>query len=137
MKMTYVELCQLIESGEQPDKITVDGMDYVWDGWDYGRETCGLHEDFSIEELVNKFDIIVKENPLTDKERNYLKAVINPFIDRVHSITKKVVGDREYILIDCSTEEHDDEASLPYFVKGTTYKHMEANIGYTLEELGL
>ena len=137
MKMTYVELCRLIESGEQPDKITVDGNEYVWDGWDYGRETCDLHADFSIEELVNKFDIIVKENPLTDKERKYLKAVINPFIDRVHSITKKVIGDREYILIDCSTEECGDEATLPYSAKGTTYKHMEENKEYTLEELGL
>jgi len=137
MKMTYVELCQLIESGEQPDKITVDGNEYVWDGWDYGRETCDLHEDFSIQELVNKFDILVKENLLTDEERSYLRDVIRPFRDRVRFIEKRWVGKKEYIRMDCTTKEYSDDAILPVYAKGTTYKHMEENKEYTLEELGL
>jgi len=138
MKMTYVELCQLIESGEQPDKITVDGLEYEWGDGDYiDEDGDDFHNDFDLETLINRSEIIVKENLLTEAERDYLKTVIKPFRYRVNSITKKRVGSVEYIAIDCTAEEFSDEAILPSSPEGTTYKQMEPNKPYTLEELDL
>ena len=74
-----------------------------------------------------------KEEILNDIEKEYLRAVIKPFRDRVGYIVKNLVGDIEYITI-CVTGEF---VNFPYFKKGTIYKGMEQNKEYTLEELGL
>lgn len=78
---------------------------------------------------------ILEEDILTDKEREYLSAVIRPFRDRVEFI-KKVCsfGDEYYIevsLINCECFE------LPYFKGNTMYENMEADKDYTLEDLDL
>lgn len=73
---------------------------------------------------------------LTDKEKDYLSAVIKPFRKDVKYIKKMdfVIKAKEYLLI----KMHDlSTAALPLFEKGTMYKGMEANKTYTLEELGL
>jgi len=137
MKMTYVELCQLIESGEQPEKITIEDEEYVWNGHDYVRLSGDIHSDFFLDDLVNRMEIIVKENVLTDEERDYLKTVIKPFRYKINSITKRRVGCVEFIVMNCDTDGDNDEAVLPSFPKGSTYKNMEPNKDYTLEELEL
>lgn len=88
-----------------------------------------------------------KEPPkpmLTDKEREYLSAVIKPWRDDVQIIKKmettcgpeelETYIPKEYIVI--ITKELDN-AVLPCFEKGKWYKGMETTDGYTLEELGL
>lgn len=74
---------------------------------------------------------------LNDKERAYLKAVIEPFRERVEVIYKGNV------YFENSTEEYigicfkNEETILPHFKKGTMYKDMEINKEYSLEDLNL
>ena len=72
---------------------------------------------------------------LTDKEKAYLSAVINPFREKVEYIQKCFdLGSKAYIYIyvkKCGS------MIFPTFRKGTMYKGMELNKRYTLEELGL
>lgn len=72
---------------------------------------------------------------LTDKEKDYLSAVIKPFREDVAHITKMDItySKREFICIRINREC----IIFPKFAKGTMYKGMEANKKYTLEELGL
>lgn len=74
---------------------------------------------------------------LTDKEKDYLSAVIKPFREDIEYIEKfksNYVG-KEYIYI--VMKKDDDYCKLPRFFKGTMYRGMELNKRYTLEELGL
>ena len=83
------------------------------------------------------------ESPLDDKEKEYLRAVIKPFRDRVIYIKKidMYLGCNkyaEYILGELGNKDDvADTFALPYFPKGSMYKGMETNKKYTLEELGL
>ena len=84
-----------------------------------------------------------KEPILTDKEKEYLSAVIKPFRNRITYIKKadKFWGcnkNYEHIFGRLSnTNDVVDTFELPYFPKGTMYKGMETRKEYTLEELGL
>ena len=78
---------------------------------------------------------------LDEKEKEYLSAVIKPFRDKVISIANYYEEsiDNNFIEIEvkqnyCNENQY---VSLPYFKKGTMYKGMTVNRGYTLEELGL
>lgn len=107
------------------------------------EECCTMFCEECYEWLKQEY----KEPPkpmLTDKEREYLSAVIKPWRDDVQIIKKAETTCRpeeletyipeEYIAI--ITAEFDN-AVLPCFEKGKYYKNMETNEGYTLEELGL
>lgn len=76
---------------------------------------------------------IKKEEILDDIEKEYLRAVIRPFRDRVKYIGKNFSNGSEYISINVNGEW----VIFPYFKKGTMYKGMEINKKYSLEELGL
>ena len=84
---------------------------------------------------------IKKEEILDEKEKEYLRAVIRPFRDRVKYITKiKGCMKNEYIAIyikSINESESGERVPLPYFKKNTMYKGMEQSKKYTLEELGL
>lgn len=71
---------------------------------------------------------------LTEKEFNYLKGVIKPFITKVKSIQKRELGytEQEYIRI---TLVNDDYFDLPYFNENEHYKNMGLEKEYTLLEL--
>lgn len=91
-----------------------------------------------IKNLIDMFEPYVsapeeKREILDEKEKEYLRAVIKPFRDRVKCIQKSYNNFYEYITI-CLIGER---VPLPYFKKGTMYKGMEKNKEYTLEELGL
>ena len=72
---------------------------------------------------------------LTEKEFNYLKGVIKPFIAKVKSIEKREYGysERQYIRI---TLVNNDYFDLPDFVEYEYYQKMELEREYTLLELG-
>lgn len=83
---------------------------------------------------------------LTDKERAYLKAVIEPFRDRVEYICKRDIGGgRE--LIEIVTIDHPDRkfksgayydsTLLPSFDEDQYFYQMGLEAAYTLEDLGL
>ena len=74
-----------------------------------------------------------KEPVLTEEEKEYLKAVIKPFRDKVKCILK-CSNSGEWIAIKIID---DARINFPYFEKGSMYKGMKLNREYTLEELGL
>ena len=82
---------------------------------------------------------IKKEEILDDIEKEYLRAVIRPFRDRVKNIEKAEDCIRnEFITLNIkSINGFDERIALPYFKKNTMYKGMELEKRYTLEELGL
>lgn len=84
-------------------------------------------------EIENGF--IVEKEILDDVEKEYLRALIKPFRNRVIGI-KKVTWDylREYIIFYINGEP---SITLPFFKKYTMYKGMELDKDYILEELGL
>lgn len=92
--------------------------------------------------LIGYCEIIKLPKPiLTDKEKEYLSAVIKPFRDKVISIANYYEEsiDNNFIEIEvkqnyCNKNQY---VSFPYFKKGTMYKGMEEYKKYTLEELGL
>ena len=88
--------------------------------------------------LLNGNDTVVKlpKAILTDKEKEYLSAVIKPFRDRVRIIYKfhYTYSSSENIVISI---KDDNNIFLPGFETGTMYKGMELEKAYTLEELGL
>lgn len=77
------------------------------------------------------------DEPLTHKEREYLKLVFKPFasnITYVEKTSEKINADTEYIKVhiykDCSM-------LFPNFKRGTMYKGMNPEKSYTLKELGI
>lgn len=92
---------------------------------------------FYLADLLNgKLKIVKLHNHiLTEKEKEYLSAVIRPFRNRVKYIYKttyQYVG-TEFIAI----QLYCGFMSLPNFEKGTMYKGMELDKEYALEELDL
>ena len=76
---------------------------------------------------------------LDDIEKEYLSAVIKPFRDKVISIAKfyEESIDNNFIEIEVNQSYCNEYIDLPYFKKGTMYKGMILDKGYTVEELGL
>lgn len=81
----------------------------------------------------DKIILQLKEEILDKEEKEYLRAVIRPFGNKVYYIKKILCGYQEYIEI-CVFGEF---VHFPFFEKGTMYKGMEEYKEYTLEELGL
>ena len=77
--------------------------------------------------------LCIEEEILDEKEKEYLRAVIRPFRDRVKYIEKCGGYEKDYIKIGVKGEP----IVFPFFKKNTMYKGMEQNKEYTLEELGL
>lgn len=85
--------------------------------------------------MLKDLGLDVNEDILSDKEKEYLSAVINPFRDKVKYIKKYAdENSYEYIVIAFVNYER---LVFPSFKKSTMYEGMEANKKYTLEELGL
>ena len=94
--------------------------------------------------LAGNLEIVKLSKPiLTEKEKEYLSAVIKPFRDRRVVIKKYEYPQNEHKneCIQISVEFYDktggETVSLPIFKKGTMYKGLESNKCYTLEDLGL
>ena len=94
----------------------------------------------SLDELFGWANSEYKEPILTEKEKEYLKAVIKPFKKHVKTIMKaKQVATLYAITIDIE-EKYNYETFLqfPPFEKSSgMYKGMELGREYTLKELGL
>lgn len=77
-----------------------------------------------------------KEPILDEVEREYLKAVIRPFRDKIDTISKFRTWDdsSQYTYIEMKDTHI---GTLPVFPKGTMYKGMKENKKYSLKELGL
>lgn len=118
---------------EYPFFLRVRNRDYV-EIFDVGYgdlEGMALGQTYTWKEL----GLCVSEDILSDKEKEYLSAVIKPLRDKVESITKYEYDDAyEDIVIDFV---HEGCLVFPFFEEGTMYANMETNKKYTLKELGL
>lgn len=86
---------------------------------------------------MNKSDL---KNILTDEEKAYLKAVIEPIKDNVEYIYKGGDSKSEYIFIGYIRLYPCDYKGLMFlydFEKNTQFKNMKLDKQYTLKELGL
>lgn len=96
------------------------------------------HKELFSNTFLNQ-EVEIEDFILNDKEKEYLRAVIKPFRDRVENIQKNTVFyDKEGLLIKVKFKQDlYTYANLPPFEKNTMYKNMQINKKYTLEELGL
>ena len=102
------------------------------------KDKDGQHDlDIVKVERPTKYETVFerKEEILDNTEKNYLRSVIRPFEDKVKTIEKDIMDDKEYICI--NLKNWLDTFTLPRFEKGTMYKGMKVNKKYTLEELKL
>ncbi len=83
-------------------------------------------------EVENGF--IVEKEILDDAEKEYLRAVIRPFRNKIVSISKEDCCNEDCFI---NIELENDALIFPYFKKETMYKGMELEKQYTLKELGL
>lgn len=126
------EKFQIDKCGEELYRFSSLGLEtYCSDQWYWSP---------LLENLVSgEFNIVKlgweKQSILTDKEKDYLKFVINPFKDDVKYIMKWPVGnDKEFISIGFYNEE---SMAFPSFMRGSKYQGMKIKYDYTLGELGL
>lgn len=97
---------------------------------------CQLQEIEEVDKYFKEKEKEEQKPKLTDKEREYLSAVIKPFRDKINFIVKRsfpIIYVKEYIRIDLAKES----VCLPLFEKGKYYQGLEEDREYTLEELGL
>ena len=104
-----------------------------------GITTIQIDGYYNLTELVKgaKNVEITYEMPepiLTEKEKEYLSAVIKPFRNKIKYISKEEgIYNTEYLAcgLDC------DYCSLPNFERNKFYRNMELGKRYTIEELDL
>lgn len=77
-----------------------------------------------------------KKEILDETEREYLKAVIKPFKNKIGTVCKVQMSldNKEYLIICLKNKDY---MTFPTFEKGTMYKGMKTNVNYTLKELEL
>ena len=122
-----------IEGFEDTDfKLTVNGLFY------YDNRTFTWEKSLLLDDILIGTRKIIKPI-LTEKEKEYLSAVIKPFKDKVSYIVKQqgFKDDKklsvEFIIIYVD----DEKLILPSYDKGTLYKDMKLAEKYTVEDLGL
>lgn len=122
-----------IEGFEDTDfKLTVNGLFY------YDNRTFTWEKSLLLDDILIGTRKIIK-SILTEKEKEYLSAVVKPFKDKVSYIVKQqgFKDDKklsvEFIIIYVD----DDKLILPSYDKGTLYKDMKLMEKYTIEDLGL
>ena len=94
------------------------------------------HKELYSETFLDQ-EVEIADKILTDKEREYLRAVIKPFRDVITYIVKSEVESvlgNNYNFITIKMRGG-DSIILPMFPTGKYYKNMEAYKDYTLKEL--
>lgn len=124
-----------VEGFDDKFMLTSTGMFY------YNIEDSKWQESLLIYDILKGTRKIIKMSKpiLNEKEKEYLSNVIKPFYNTVKYICKYDNGSNyQYIYI--YYYELDGIGrfiEFPSFKKGTMYKGMELNKGYTLEDLGI
>lgn len=91
----------------------------------------------SLDTLLEWANSEYEEPILTEEEKTYLKAVMEPFKDRVNHLRKYIHLGHGTEYVEFVIDDHTMSIDLPDFESGTKYKGMELGREYTLEELGL
>ncbi len=105
------------------------------DGISCAKCCCDYYDSGKIQEWANSE---YKVHVLTDEEREYLSAVIEPFRKSVISIKKlEATYGWEIISFYYTFQSYECITILPPFQSGTRFKGIELNKQYRLEKLGL
>lgn len=139
-KLLGVELEEkfMLKDFQHMYKLTEKGLMYWSDNsqiWENSNAIGNL--------LTGDIEIVKLQKPiLTEKEKEYLSAVIKPFRDRILNIYKFELSGYEGIGIELKFPKVEnrvdvDAMTLPSFEIGTMYKGMELAREYSLEELEL
>ena len=120
-----------IEGFEDTDfKLTTNGLFY------YDNRTFTWEKSLLLDDILIGTRKIIKPI-LTEKEKEYLSAVIKPFKNKVNYIVKQQ-GLKDKLSVEFIIIYVDDEKLiLPSYDKGTLYKDMKLMEKYTVEDLGL
>ena len=147
MKITYRTLLTMVDANEQPNKVKVGSALYEWNGCDYvlttdsRRSLTDTLTSWTAKAQTTAEFIDVVQEILTDKEKEYLSAVIKPFKNKVDYISKNQTmfysENYQYISFKYTDDYCEHVSIFPVFEKGSLYKSMELDKEYTLEELGL
>lgn len=100
------------------------------------NKPLGSYEMKALLELIQKpyIKINVGVPILTEKEKEYLSAVIKPFKNKIKYISKEeYINDTEYLVIELGN----DNINFPFFDRNKFYRNMELEKQYTIEELDL
>ena len=136
---SFVELCQEVALGSQPERIYVNGTEYNWSkrfGNYFDSIGFSMFSNNKFEDLCGIM-VAIDEGVLDEIELEYLSAIVKPFRDKVDYIAKvaNISEKTESILIvfkgSCAL------VLFPPFIRGKMYKGMEIAVRYTLEELGI
>lgn len=138
VKMFGVELGEKFKINFHGD---ISSDEYYIDGTTIHEVCDGRVNDYCyplLIALLNGTDTVVKlpKSILTEKEKEYLSAVIKPFRNRIKYICKNNNEDGDTEFLDVQLDDNDFMA-FPNFKKGTMYKGMALSERYTIEELGL
>lgn len=129
--ITFKELIELIELGKSPKTIYVAGIQFSWNGYKY-TSYGGVDLEFKMQynDLFNTTIKIPTKPLLTDEERAYLKAVIEPVKEDVFSIRRQ--SGTLYIHISVT-------ATMTFNLKTFIYKFsgLKDQKSYTLKDLDL
>lgn len=98
---------------------------------------CFSHNIFSNVTWENSPIQFRYDEPLTPKEREYLKFVFRPFASHIASVRKLSTNNSEYISVYIWNGRNGTSMTFPVFEKGTMYKGMKLKKLYTPEELGI
>lgn len=129
--ITFKELIELLEQGKAPNKIIYDKVVYEWGILSYRDDNnISFNERYTLARLVGAEIQIPEESLLTDEEKAYLKAVIEPVKEDVFSIRRQ--SGTLYIHISVT-------ATMTFNLKTFIYKFsgLKDQKSYTLKDLDL
>lgn len=127
------DLCDLIAHGNQPERITFRDRTYEYRNGRYENDVYGVLVLAFGKEYLDE-SVTYTDSILTNKEREYLSAVLKPWKGQLMVIEKvSKINVYEYIAI----RFLDDAIAFPKFRIDEHYKGMERNRRYTPEELEL
>lgn len=95
--ITFLELLELIKEKKQPKEVEYDYLTYKWENSGYYRKNVRdkrvslldiYTERYTMWALTDAVYIFYEESILTDSEKDYLDAVIDPFRYRVKYVKK-------------------------------------------------
>lgn len=142
MKITYLDLLNLVNEGTQPRNIKYGGNEYWWEACDY---VCTAGNGHRLSEVMREWTTKAQTTTeiiepvvrvLTEEEKQYLAAVIAPVRNRVINIHKGSTSHADYIVVNLKDM---DMISLWNIGEDSElrFEGMDGNKDYTLEELGL
>lgn len=140
--MTFEEALKALKEGKKVRQKVWQDYEYITLKYNVIVTQSGNVSGMFLDSLYKDCWEEVKEDIINTKEREYLKAVIKPFRDKVTHIAKveEDIHRFYWIMIRVDIGFLDDyyEFCLPPFEETSSmYKKMEVGKEYTLEELGL